>query len=370
MTRYLLQVLFLFVALSTVNGQDKFVIRKDLQDEWMGYGDNGFERLENTRPLNRNTIYFRIDTRHYGGDYLRILSDKNFFLFINGTLVDEYAGEVVLNLDSLSRVSQTSVCLFAIHQRPIYKRTLKTAIVTRNPPAHPVAEREEVKPATFLRDFVIVSGLLLAIFFIAVVQASVRSFSGYFSALRMFLLKEAGELHAHIRLMSRSNVLYYVYCSFMIGFYFLVIFHHLPDQYTLPLYFRITGFWSAVGQWIKLSVMVLGLFLSKVILIYLLTRLFGMRGLAGVHFFTWIRYLIITVGSFSVFLFLYFISHGQRDDIFVIFLSVVIVALTIWVAIAFFRLSSRSGHSMFHLFSYICATELIPLFVTIKVFFR
>lgn len=123
-------------------------------------------------------------------------------------------------------------------------------------------------------------------------------------------------------------------------------------------------------QWLKLSAIIFFMFLFKIVIIYSLTRLFGMRGMARFHFFNWIRLLLVVFGAATIILFIYFISRGDSADFFVIFLSLVVIALIGWIVVAFFKLSGRSGHSLFHLFSYLCATEIIPLLITVKVLFQ
>jgi hypothetical protein len=125
-----------------------------------------------------------------------------------------------------------------------------------------------------------------------------------------------------------------------------------------------------VWQWIRLSVIILGVFFVKILLIFSLTRLFGLKGLARIHFFNWVRLLLIVFGASSIILFIYFILRGQSPDFFIVFLTLVVGTLVSWIFIVFLKLNGKTEHSMFHLFSYICATEIIPLLITIKVLFQ
>jgi hypothetical protein len=150
----------------------------------------------------------------------------------------------------------------------------------------------------------------------------------------------------------------------------MIILNHLPDQYALPVYFRGDDFWSIIWQWLRISLIILATFFIKILLVFSFTRLFGMRGLARVHFFNWVRLLLIVFGGSSIILFIYFISRGQDAYFFTLFLALVIGTLTAWIFVVFLKLNGKSEHSMFHLFSYICATEIIPLLITIKVLFQ
>jgi hypothetical protein len=156
----------------------------------------------------------------------------------------------------------------------------------------------------------------------------------------------------------------------LIGFYLLIIMKNLPPQYSLPNFFPSSGFWVMGWQWLKISAVIFLALFAKILIIFALTHLFGLRGLARFHFFNWIRLLLLILGAGTIALFMYFISRGERQDYFVIFLFLVVVALAAWIVVAFFKLSGRTGHSMFHLFSYLCATEIIPLLITVKVLFQ
>jgi len=110
--------------------------------------------------------------------------------------------------------------------------------------------------------------------------------------------------------------------------------------------------------------------MAKVAVVYVLSNLFGMTGIAGVHFFNWIRFTLIIFSALLVILFVYYISRGINPSVYVIFQYVLLTSLAGWIVILFLKLNNRAEHAMFHLFSYICATELIPLLITIKVLFQ
>ena len=82
-----------------------------------------------------------------------------------------------------------------------------------------------------------------------------------------------------------------------------------------------------MAQWLKLGFIVLLLLFSKIVLVFLLSNLFGLRGIAGIHFFNWIRLLLIVSGALSLILFIYFISRGQNEEVYVMMLSVIIAAM-------------------------------------------
>jgi hypothetical protein len=276
----------------------------------------------------------------------------------------------MLRIDSLVRIVSNRPSWVAIHQDKVNERDLRTQIVSRGFTQRVTELSAGLRPYSHLRDFVVIAGFLIIILFVLAIRLNSKLASDYFSMRAIVTARDADDSQASARLTGGSNVQFYVLCSLLIGFYLLIILYHLPSEYALPVSFQAKGFWSMWGQWLKLSGIVFVGLIAKLMIIVALTRLFGMRGMARFHFFNWIRLLLVIAGVATVVLFMYFIGRGDRPEYYVTFLLALIIILVIWIVMAFFKLSGRSGHSMFHLFSYLCATELIPLLITVKVLFQ
>ena len=150
----------------------------------------------------------------------------------------------------------------------------------------------------------------------------------------------------------------------------MIIFRFIPSHYVVALAFQADTFGGAMFLWMKLSAIVLAIIFFKVILVYCLSMMFGFVEIAGIHIFNWIRLLLIVFGVLTLLLFFYFISHGQNENFHIVLLKIISWLLIGWMFLIVLKLSKRMTHSMFHLFSYICATELIPLLITIKVLYN
>jgi hypothetical protein len=366
----LLSVSLLLLLYSSIFAQEKFTVQADLRAVWMNFEAGNYQPLGSLPFTGLNTIYFPLDPHAYSGASLKLESDNTYFVFLNGKVIGEYQGVKLLNIDSLSaRGSGSASFWMAIHQNRINERDLRTEIISRKPPLHTEAEYAS-RPYSHFRDFVVISGLAIILLFLVAVHLNPKLAADYFSVSRIFSLREGDDSQTSARLTSSSNVQFYVLCSLMIGFYLLIILNNLPAEYALPIPFESSGFWMFWWNWLKLSTIIFYVFLLKIFLIFLLTRLFGMRGMARFHFFNWIRLLLVVFGSATIVLFIYFISRGDSENFFVLFLSLVVAVLVGWIVVAFYKLSGKTGHSMFHLFSYLCATEIIPLLITVKVLFQ
>lgn len=341
------------------------VVKRDLMQDWQVFRDNRYESFADHQPST--TVYFEVNADKFSRDNLRIQAVKPFTLFVNGKLAAGQNGN--FSIDSLARKYSSSRLMIAIHQDKIIPSALRTTIEARVRTNNgPIVSAD--RPATFFRDFVTVALIALLLLLIIVMRLNPKLTSDYFSVTKIFSLRESDDSQVRTRISTSTNVLFYGFCSLILGFYLLIIFHFLTPVYATANYFQTTSFFSAVAQWILLSVIVLGIFLVKMILIYSVSNMFGARDVAGIHFFNWIRMLLIVFGMLSLVVFTYFVLRGQSVGMNIFLLKLVGWCLALWTILIFLKLNGRSGYSLFHLFSYICATEIIPLVIIITVLYK
>lgn len=366
MIRYLLLGI-LFLLFNRSSAQLKNTSEKNLRPDWLIFENNQYKTL-GSKTTSIHTIYIKIEADRYPDCYLTVRSAKSYFLFINGKIAGEFHGEKRFKLDSLTEIHYTPSFLIGINQQNINPLDLQTTIELRQ---YQATTLEDIaKPSTYFKDFVILSGLIVIILFLITTRLNPKLTSDYFSVTKIFSLREGDDAQSNARLTNSSNIAFYIICSLLLGFYLIIIINHLPDQYALPFHFQGDTFWSTAWQWVRLSSVVLIIFFIKILLVFSLTRLFGLNGLARIHFFNWVRLILIVFGTASIIVFTYFILRGNSPNFFVIFLVLIVVTLTAWTFLVFLKLNNKTEHSMFHLFSYICATEIIPLLITIKVLFQ
>jgi hypothetical protein len=362
-------IFYLLLLLTTcISAKAKdFTVVKDFRPEWQIY------QAERYVPFKPNdgkvgTIYFWLEPSKIGGNILRVVSNEPYTIFINGQLFTTRNTRADLPIDSMQQIFKTPVLLVGIHQEKIRERGLQTLLLSPSPLTQSTVEL----PMRFssFRDFVIVGMLILVSVLIVVVQLNPKLASDYFSIIKMFFMREGEESQIYSRITSSINILFYVYCSLMIGYYLMIIFRFIPSHYVVALGFQSDSFGGAMFLWIKLSAIVLLIVFFKVVLVFFLSRMFGLTEIAGIHIFNWIRLLLVVFGTLTMVLFFYFILHGQNENFHIVLLKVISWLLVGWMFLIILKLSKRLSHSMFHLFSYICATELIPLLITIKVLYN
>jgi hypothetical protein len=281
-------------------------------------------------------------------------------------LIADRINAATFSVDSLAKRYEVTTLFIAIHSDHIITYdNLTTQIVSGV--LHQTKSSEEiyVKARTTFRDFTITAVLALVIFLVSIIRLNPGLSSDYFSIRKIFSRRESEDDHYYYRVTS-GTILFYVFTSLLLALYLMIV-----SRFTNAT-LGISGLLDAsygmlIFTWLKISVYILLFLFAKIVIIYLISMLFGIREIAGYHFFNFVRILLVTIGLFSVVLLVYFILHGQREGFYNFLYGAIPWILGGWILLGFLKLASRVQHSAFHLFSYICATELIPFFIIIEV---
>lgn len=355
----------LLLGISEAAAQD-YTVKKDFESEWKVFQNDKYEQFE--KAGRSRSIVFNVEIANYRNDYLLLESYVPFTVFINGQLVENSNKPLRLRIDSLNSIFHGSSWQVGVFSENIKSGNLRTLIVSKTAKSSSGTDPLPTSISSF-RDFAIIGVLILMIVLIVITQLNPKLASDYFSITKIFSVREGEESQTYSRITSSINILFYVYSSLMLGYYLMIIFNFLPPQYRSAVFFQSSTFGEAVMNWLELSLIVLVLFFVKIVLIYGLSFVFGMGQIGGFHFFNWVRLLLGVFGVLSIVVFLYFISHGQREGFYFFFLSTMGWVLAFWIVLIVLKLWRQMDRSLFHLFSYICATELIPFLITLKVLY-
>lgn len=361
--RFVLVLFSLFGGLSAF-AQGQFLLKKDLQADWLTSDSVVYRKFSDGNQVK--TVYLELAGKMYKTDYLQVESVQPVSVLLNNRLLADRVTMLSLPVDSLMQAYATPNFFIAIHsQTTIDPRQLHTRLVS--PVLHAAGKPDEsyLKTKTSFRDYTITALLILVLFLISIVRLNPGLSSDYFSIRKIFSLRESEDDHYYYRVTS-ATILFYVFVSLLLGLYMLVVTRftginlHLGNLVT-------ASFWELIYAWLTVSLYVLLFLFAKIVVIYVVSSLFGIREIAGYHFFNFVRLLLVTTGIFSLVLVFYFIPHGQGTGFYKFLYAIILWIPAIWIGLGFFKLASRIRHSAFHLFSYICATELVPFFLIIEV---
>ncbi|HLZ16451.1 MAG TPA: DUF4271 domain-containing protein, partial [Cyclobacteriaceae bacterium] len=119
-----------------------------------------------------------------------------------------------------------------------------------------------------------------------------------------------------------------------------------------------------IGQWIFLALAILGLLMAKLAFASLFGLMYGWD-IASFQFFNFVRVLILSltlIAAISVFCF-----SLQIDINYFTLLRFGCLLMVLGAGLLYFKLQTRTSFHSFHLFSYLCATEIFPLVILVKV---
>lgn len=370
MKRILTLILFTFsVCTYSYALTDESTIEKDLRDEWMLFKDGEYQSISTGAEFKSKVIYLHLNLSAKSNSYLQVSSTNLFSVFVDGLLTEEASTHKLISLDSIRQHRGTSAVTVAIFQSiGIEEEHLQTSFVTKI--ENKVGGVEIIsRSPTYFRDFIVTGVLFLLILLILVIRQNPKLAGDYLSLQKLFSTSTSQDSLGDTRTNSSSNILFQVFCSILFGFLFTILTTYLRSDYRIATLFTHTTYIEVLWIWLMLSVLIFVLLLFKQLVIYIFAFLFGIKELAAPHYFNLIRLLFWVLGISGVFVAIYLLAHGEQVIVFRNLYFLLAWSLGISLVIIFFKLSRRVSFSMFHLFSYLCATEIIPLIITIKVLY-
>ncbi len=364
------------IALSVIAGlmlssfaADSLYVVSDLQEDWLVFEDGKYRPFVEQEDAGTDAVYFQLDASKYKGKHVQIGGKYVKAVFINGKLVA--SGDlrnVTYSLDSLRDKFYSSFLSFGVYAEDIYPGNLRSVLVSGERPV--VAETADVeRPRTYFHDFAISGIIFLFILLIVITQLTKVPLS-FFFARRMFSSHESEEVQLYTRIASTTNILFYVFTSLIIAFYLMIVFRFTGDRLVTGLNYSSDTYFGTILKWGKLSTVLLIAFFVKIGLILLFSYTFGMREYLGFQVVNWMRLMMVVLGVLTVVLVVYFLWGGISEWVYVAFLWGLIGTLSAWLIIFFAKVARRPGFSLFHIFSYLCATEVIPLLISVKLLFH
>ncbi len=221
-----------------------------------------------------------------------------------------------------------------------------------------------VLPQVLHRDlFIVLSMLLLVIYAVSrVIFPKLFAESITLEKLFGFRLKE--DLGSSIRPFSTEHIYFTALYSLNLSFVILFLTNGFnSDLGELP-WLKINAFWQGLLYWVLGGVVVNLLIYLKYLLIAIFSWLFNATILTSRHFIDMVNasslfFIFVTLAlaicSYRIFLL------GQNPQIVII--ASVLIFFFYRSMLLYIRLIQLSQYSKLYIFSYICSTELIPLFI-------
>jgi len=340
-----------------------FAVAKELRKQWLIFQENGYRAYEGQYV---KAIYFNLEAPAYKGDFLSLRSPNTFAVFINQKLITKKNQRaVLLNIDSLSRLYSPALSITVFQPdgiRSLESNILVPAIVAPATEADLMPRKEN-----FFLDFCLLAALLLSVYFVLLFRTNPRLTLDYVNVSKIITVQEREEILLTTRIASSVNLLFYLFCSAFCSLALLAIFYFGTDKEGVAHYFPMHSIGQGFWQWTKLSVIIAALLFVKLMTIYVFSALFALRDKSAIQYFNFIRTLFFIIGLVSTVCIAYFVYYHYPTGPHSHVLNACAWVLGFSVIMIFLKLMALAPFSFFHLFSYLCASEIIPLVILLKV---
>jgi hypothetical protein len=164
------------------------------------------------------------------------------------------------------------------------------------------------------------------------------------------------------RPLNRNNLPFLALDSLLIGFFISVLKVLAPQHLEMSFLGGMPS--SYYLELVEISFIVFLLLIGKYLLITAFTRLYRLGEFRFIQFYNSLRYSIwVFLPSFVILVIIYLFYRQPFLQIYSFIINMVVFLLIVRLIILFFKLMNYSDYKNFHLFSYLCATEIIPFLV-------
>jgi hypothetical protein len=357
--------LALLFCLVTSLGLGQRVPIYDLSKDWKVLVSDTYVDFDKASPPG-NAIYFTLDANRFRGYDFEVSGVRPYSVWINGKLVRQSdAGQLLFDIDSLEDIYHTPMTVALYADRGLSH--MKTSIVTFS--TLPADEAETLRKKNHLRDFSVLGVFILFVGFLVMLRFNRRMLFDYFDITKLLSLQERDESLVAGRITSRFSILIYFYLSAWAAFLFLVTFQHVGTDWIIISDFMIKSVSDGFLKWGQFTLVIGVVLFIKVSFVLALSIVFRLREGGSIQVLNYFRLISFLLMILSLILVFYFMLTTKSPHYYqnIIVISGWIMAG--WAVLIFLKLLNKSSYSIFHLFSYLCASEFFPIIILFKSLF-
>ncbi|HTH58419.1 MAG TPA: DUF4271 domain-containing protein [Cyclobacteriaceae bacterium] len=344
------------IAFFFAEPQKELRVDEDLRSQWKILSEGKFVSYDGAFA---NTIYLNVNMNKGLGRYLQIQSPSVFYVFLNSRLVCK-GKNWMLNADSLTEIVHGRP-LVSIYQPAGIDHLTTKMVYYQNVGLYDNPER----PSRAFNNFILIAVTLLVIFFTALLRSNPQLTTDYLNFAKLFTFKRRDDSQFVLRITSSVNLLFYLFCSLLTSLAIIVAVH-FSNEMSFTFAATFSNVSSYFALWIISTLVVAAVLMTKLLLASGTSFLFGWRDTAGFQFFNSIRGLVLALSLIGLISLLAFSLRMNID--YYLLVKCFFAMLAANAIFIFFKLLNRESTGAFHLFSYLCATEIFPLLILTKVF--
>jgi len=360
----MIRVVLLFFIASTSFAQQRVLIY-DLSKDWKAMVSDTYVDYSNATSAS-NAIYFTLDANRFRGYDLEINGVRDYSVWVNGKLIRQSgAGLQRFDIDSLEKIYHTPMTVGLYAERGLSR--IKTNVVTFSK-LQP-EDIETLRQKNHLRDFATLGVLILVVGFIFMLRFNRRMLFDYFDFTKLLSLQERDESLVAGRITSRFSIAIYLYLCAWAAFLFLITFQHVGRDWIIISDFTIGSVGNGFAKWFKLTLVIALILFIKVSIVLSLSIVFRLREGGSIQVLNYFRLISFLLMILSVVLTFYFVLTTKSPQYYQNIIAITAWIMAGWAVLIFLKLLNKSSYSVFHLFSYLCASEFFPIIILFKSLF-
>lgn len=316
---------------------------------------------------NNYSPEYSLNEIQHRGDLLEIDSRQSYGIFIDNALVWTGKGSLMLKIDSL--VSQypdrEKIRIFHPYDFSLISIRLRNHSNVQKGGLDTWGPRTE----NYFKDFSILTVVLLLIAFIMLFRTNTKLTLDYLNFARLFSLREREESLVTTRVTSSVNFIFYLFFSFLSAFILLIVFNYAGSYFHVAALFAHHNLLELLSRWIILGSVIFLILMVKLIILFTLAALFNLSEILPLQFFNFIRlnFLIFILLAFGCVIL--FLKDSPSEGTYVQLLFILPVFWFLWSLLIFLKLMAHKSFRLFHLFSYLCGSEIIPIVILFKILY-
>lgn len=370
-------VLFWIIGISQGYNAEAQVLVEDLNNRWLYYdhGQNQYLPVTHQALSEMVSVSFALSEQEFAGQELSLQLPKGSSVFLNQQIVAQAKETVSLvwEIDSLRKAIDSKALFFTVYRPKALETPLSTTVIAINSTIDLEKGLDEFLPvfrkenSQFLSFFIIASLMVLTL--ISILRRAYSKYFDDFYGFGNFIRNRVREDNfMRSGLLNPVSLTFYSVHSLLLGLLLLAFVQYYPEAPNSLTFLR-----EGSGQlpwlaWLLSSILIFALILLKFVLISYFGKLFALRSNQTGHFSD---YMQMSLLFFLVVFILVFVAFKWLvgSPLAVSWLLICVLLFSFFrVVVLFFKLMKQTNFRNLHLISYLCATELIPLLICIKLF--
>ena len=365
-----LSLLLLLTAVS-LNAQISYDFVEDLENRWMVQQDGRLVPF--TGVGNPELIFFQLNREDCSDCQLFLNNSSKSTLYIDNQPVDILdPGFHFYSHDSIISSSKSEVVLVTLFSSS--SGALNSYLVRDQIALERFQSSAEIFATPLKRDnrfaqFFLIVSLVILIVFTIMRNLYPRMPVDFFSLSRTLSARSLDEVIFKLRFTEKYN-LWLLGLHALIFSFLLLVFGQLTGDLFIEYLNVPSSLPAALTKWILISLLLMVLTTSMSILLSIMNAVFDFD-FRAVHFYNHLRYSAIVGGLLLLLAFVSFQGFKIESQSYYTALVYLFAGLLLMrLFFIFQKLMTSRSNTILHLFSYLCATELIPFVIAIKVLFR